>query len=153
MKEIPQKELMAKMKSTHAVWHKFSNWLEKTYGEGLYGEWQYSEIVGDNGKKYKWKYRGFNDYELSKRLVGSEVMDKIEKYVKRSCPEIKILRCDDDHHATSFLLLVPHPKMGITVMYIPQCTSVQNTFFLYENHCNNLIKALTEMKSVYKGSL
>lgn len=139
---------------THKVWHKFSNWLIKTYGKDLHGEWQKHVITHpDTGKKHTLKFRNFNDHELSRRIVGYEVMCKVEKYIKRCCPEIKIVRCDDDVHAGSDLLLIPHPKMGISVMFIPQCTGTQNRFFLYSNHFTMLMRELKSMSYVYTESL
>lgn len=137
-------------KNVHKIWYKFSNWLEKTYGKDLFTE---SEIeIEVKGKIKKHKSKTFNDFELSKRLVGYEVQVKIEKYVTKHCPEIKIIRCDDAVHASSDLILIPHPTMGITMIFIPQCTSIQNQFFLYKNHHKELVKALNEMKYVYKDA-
>jgi hypothetical protein len=124
------------IKRAHSVWHQFSNWLTRKYGLDLYSEWITKEIVDNKGKAHKLKYRNFNEYELSKRLVGYEVMEKINWYVK-----------------SSDILLIPHPKHGITIMFIPQCTSIQNQFFLYEGHYNMLMKELKEMEWVYEGSL
>lgn len=89
--------------------------------------------------------------ELSRRLVGYDVMCKVEKFIKRYCPEIKIIGCDDSVYSGSYILLIPHPNHGITLMFIPQCTTIQNQFFLYEGHYNQLIKALEEMKNIYEN--
>lgn len=131
----------------HKTWHKFSNWMEKTFGQDLFGEWQDIQLF-PNGKKFK--HRDFNELEFNNRIAGYEVLCKIEKYVKRYCPEIKIVRCDDDSYSGSDILLIPHPTHGITVLFIPQCTTIQNKFFLYQGHYNSLLKALKEMKYVYK---
>lgn len=154
-KEIIEQEIdLKEITSCHTVWHKFSNWMTKTFGSDLYGEWKVMEVPGKNGKMKKaFRYRDFNEYTFSQRLSGYETMVKIEKYVKRFCPEIKVVPCDDSVYAGSYILLVPHPKHGITVMFIPQCTSIQNQFFLYENHYKKLMSALREMKHVYKDSL
>ena len=121
----------------------------KTFGKDLHGEWQYLEVSRSDGKKSKIKYRSFNDLELSKRLVGYEAMCKVGKFIKRCCPEIKIIRCDDSLYASSDILLIPHPNHGITVIFIPQCTNIQNQFFLYKNHHKELVKVLREMGKVY----
>jgi len=139
-------------KTPHQVWHKFSNWLVKTFGKDLHGEWQSIEGVGADGKPFKYKHRSFNDLELSRRLVGYDVMVRIERFIKRACPEIKIVHCDDSVYAGSDILLIPHPKHGITMMFIPQCTDVQNQFFLYRSHHKKLMKALKEMGSVYEAN-
>ncbi len=148
-KKIKKKDIFAEAKSSHKVWHKFSNWLVKTYGKGLHGKWRTQTIKDINGKIHKLKSRSFNDFELSKRLVGYEVQLRVERYVKRYCPEIKIVGCDDDHYASSDLLLIPHPNHGITIIFIPQCTHTQNQFFLYGNHHKILMKELKSMKYVY----
>jgi hypothetical protein len=136
----------------HKTWHKFSNWTIKNFGKDLHGDWEFIKGVDKNGKKFNFKYRSFNDFELSQRLVGYEVMCKIEKYIKRCCPEIKIVKCDDSVYSSSYLLLIPHPKHGITMMFIPQCTGISNQFFFYEGHYENFIKTLKEMKYVYKNN-
>jgi len=150
--EIPRKErteaMFAHSKEIHRIWHKFSGWLTRTYGKDLHGEWVRNKIKVD-GKRKVFKYRSFNDYELSKRLCGYEVMERIERYVKRYVPEIKIVYCDDEVYATSMILLIPHPKHGITMMYIPQLTGIQNQFFLYGNHYKMLMEELENMKYVY----
>jgi hypothetical protein len=102
-----------------------------------------------NGKIKKIKYKEFNEAELSRRLVGYEVLEKMEKYVARHCKEIKVVRCDDSLYAGSRIFLIPHPKHGITMLFVPQCTTIQNQFFLYDNHYKDLMKALKEMKEVY----
>ncbi len=38
---------------------------------------------------------------------------------------------------------------GITMLFVPQSTTIQNQFFLYDNHYKDLMKALKEMKEVY----
>jgi len=146
---VNETSIDVQMKTTHQIWHKFSNWMVKTFGKDLHGEWEFMEGIGANGKKFKIKHRSFNDLELSRRLTGYEAMCKVEKFVKRCCPEIKIIRCDDSIYAGSDILLIPHPNHGITVIFIPQCTTVQNQFFLYKNHHKELVKALKEMETVY----
>jgi len=141
------KEDIKKIRPTHEIWHRFSNWITKTYGDDLHGKWEYMEV----GKK-KIKYRSFDDLELNRRLVGYDVMERMERYAKRYCPEIKAIRCDDGVFASSTLFLIPHPRMGISVIFIPQCTGIQNQFFLYESHYENLLEALKEMKDVYKDN-
>jgi hypothetical protein len=112
---------MKDLKKMHGTWWKFEKFLISNFGKDYH----------DN-------------------LSGFEAMDKVAKYVKSKAPEIKIVRCDDSFHASSDLVLVPHPKHGITVIFIPQCTTINNQFFLYENHLKTLTKELALMKGVYK---
>ena len=134
----------------HKVYHKFYNWLVKTFGSDLHGEWYEYEVSGENGKGKVLKYRNFNELELNRRLVGYDVISKITRYVNRYCPEIKVISCDDSTYSGSCILLIPHPKHGITIMFIPQCTSIQNTMFLYDDHYELLVKELKNMRKVYK---
>lgn len=145
----PMLDVDDELKTIHQIWHKFSNWLVKTFGKDLHGDWQYMEIVGSNGKKKELKYRSFDDLELSRKLVGYGAMCKVEKFVKKHCPEIKIVGCDDIVYSNSLIILIPHPNHGITFMFIPQCTNTQNQFFLYKEHHKELVKALKEMGNVY----
>ena len=151
--DIALEKAFGGLEKVHGTWHKFSNWIIKTYGKDLHGEWQFLEGTGANGKKFKIKHRFFDELKLSQRMVGHEVIEKVENSVKKYCPEIRVIRCDDHAYAGSSLLLIPQPRHGITVFFIPQCTSVQNQFFLYKGHYNALMKALKEMKTVYKNSL
>lgn len=136
------------VKETHKVWHKFSGWLSKTFGSDLVQD-NVMEFKLKNGKPKKIKYKEFNEAELSRRLVGYEVLEKMEKYVARHCKEIRVVRCDDSLYAGSSIFLIPHPKHGITMLFVPQCTTIQNQFFLYDNHYKDLMKALKDMKGVY----
>jgi len=81
-------------------------------------------------------------------LFGYKVICKIEEYAKNN-PEIKVVHCDDDVFASSIIVLIPHPTRGITVKFIPQCTELQNTFFLYDRSYEKFIETLNEMKYVY----
>lgn len=135
--------------ATHKVWHRFYNWLVKYLGSDLHGDWVIWKIKGEDGKTRKIKFRSFNELELSRRMVGYKVIKRIISYTKQYCPEIKVINCDDSAYAGSIILLIPHPKHGITIMFVPQCDQRQNQFFLYENHFKNLTKALSEMSSVY----
>lgn len=133
----------------HRTWHKFNKWLRKTFGSDLYQP-PIKNKFKINGKTKTIKTYPFDKMEFQKRLCGYEVIERVERYVKKQCPEIKIVNCDDDHHAGSILLLIPHPEHGITIMFIPQCTYTQNVFFLYDNHHKKLIEELEKMKYVYK---
>ncbi|WP_421977120.1 hypothetical protein [Roseivirga seohaensis] len=115
----------------HRISTKFWNWVFKKYGKGLKGG----------------KLRS-SDYflELSKRMVGWEVIEAIEKFVEKECPEVKIVWVDDQVHSSSILVLIPHPKMGVTILFVPQNTRTNNFFFMYPIHVNNLMEALNELK-------
>ena len=80
--------MLERAKEIHRVYHKFYNWLIKKYGMDLYGDWIINTIQLQDGKTKKLKYRNFNENEFNKRLVGNEVIEDIERYVKRYCKEI-----------------------------------------------------------------
>jgi hypothetical protein len=105
----------------HAIWHDF---CEK-FGEGTMGD---------------------NFYNL----CGHEKMEEIEEWAKKH-PEVIITRCDDNHHDTSYLVIIPHPTHGISIVFVPQATYSKDYFFLYPNHQKALIKALQsiEIKDKY----
>ena len=152
--EIPYKESLDKMfahsKEIHRIWHKFDKWITNAYGSDLYGDWIRNKIKTTEGKTKTLKYRHFDETEFAKRLCRYEVIERIERYVKTHCKEIKIVYCDDETYSSSIILLIPHPMHGITVMFIPQNTSIQNRFFLYGNHFRMLQEELDKMKSVYE---
>jgi hypothetical protein len=134
---------------THKVWDKFERFLNDNFGEEL-NETFDNHIISEeypNGIFGKFS----NSSEVLKRLVGYEALVKIEDFIKKEVPEIKIVHCDDNDYTGSTILLIPHPNHGITVMFIPQCSMVQNTFFLYENRYAKLMKELAKMKKVYKN--
>ena len=76
---------------------------------------------------------------------GFESMEKIEQYANDH-PEIIVCGCDDQSFSGSDLVLVPHPDMGVTVLYVPQNSGSCAQFFLYPGHLSNLIDALTKMR-------
>jgi hypothetical protein len=81
--------------------------------------------------------------------VGYDLMTRAERWAEKY-PEIKIVGCDDDHFCCSSLILVPHATarsyMGLTVLYIPQCTGEKPIcFFLYPSHRQGLLDALGEI--------
>lgn len=117
------KELDEKSERLHRIWWDFSNYMK---------EW----------------YSGVDDRLDVEQIIGDEASERVYEYIKTH-PEIKIVPCDDNHFMSSDIVLVPHPTMGITVIYIPQCCSSINQFFLYPGHMNCLIEAIEEMKAKY----
>lgn len=88
-------------------------------------------------------------FNLFTNLGGFEMIEKIEQYVENN-PEIKITYCDDEVFSTSILIFVPHPTMGISVVYVPQLHGTGCQFFLYKNHYDMMLEILTNLKDVYK---
>jgi hypothetical protein len=115
---------LSEAKSVHIIWHKFDKWLVKTFGENY-----------------------------SSNLSGYDAICKVEKYVRRNLPEIRIVQCDDFDYSSSIIVLVPHPRHGISVIFIPQTAEIGNKFFLYGSHYDCLVKELSDMKKVYENVL
>ena len=126
----------------HKIWHKFCKHMSRWY----YREEQEFHYV-DNEIVYTGKtYKEFD----STKLVGYDAMTRVEKYVKNH-PEIKIVHVDDSVYAGSYLVLVPHPILGITMMFIPQCTTTANEWFLYPGALESLQETLVAMMQEYNG--
>ncbi len=137
------------MKTPHKIWHQFSNFLEKAYGKDLIVK-KKIPFTNEKGETKEIKYNFLNTAELSKKLVGIKVIERVTRYINLYCKDIKIVNCDDESYSGSILLLIPHPEHGITIIFIPQNTTIQNTFFLYPEHSNKLLKELKKMKLKYK---
>jgi len=98
-------------------------------------------------------HRIYRDYieKVEGRLKGYDLMEAAEKWAKKH-PEIQSVRVDDDRHASSDLVIMPHENgkdfMGLTMLYIPQCTGERPIrFFLYPRAIQRLIEALSKHKS------
>lgn len=91
------------------------------------------------------------------RWKGYELMCRIEKYAEKH-PELEVVTVDDDHFASSLLVLLPHHDkktgsyFGTSVIYVPQCTGEDPIrFFLYPGHAHGLLGALGKLRKTYKG--
>jgi len=93
--------------------------------------------------------RKFNAPKGGYKYSGYKFQQRVEEWAKQY-PDVKIVTCDDSHHATSILVLIPHKTkqsyMGITVIFIPQFGGDISRSFLYNHNRMNLIKALQSMK-------
>jgi hypothetical protein len=95
----------------------------------------------------QWYFNESGDFD-SELMIGYEASERVSDYAKDHS-EIVIAYCDDDYFMGSDIVLIPHPEMGITVIYIPQCEQQINMFFLYPNHLNYLIEKLNEVKEKF----
>ena len=127
---------IAEADETHKYYHAFCKYMSRWYfSKGK----RYTKDLSETKREFKF-------FDGSK-MIGYDAMLRIERYAKLH-PEIKVCRVDDDVFAGSILVLVPHPEMGITVFFVPQCTNTQNAFFLYPQDSKELIDTLVEMKKV-----
>jgi hypothetical protein len=98
-------------------------------------------LKGATGKTYK----VFD----STGMHGYQAMQRAERYQEKY-GGIEIVHIDDNAHAGSILILIPHKGMGITTIFVPQCTSESNIFFLYPDHVAGFSKALNKMNREVK---
>lgn len=108
---------------------------------------EFAKLDAEVEKKHRiwWDFQNAIDYGFGEGIVS---MEAIEQYVVDH-PEIEICTCDDSSFAGSDLVFVPHPDMGISVVYVPQLSGGSAQFFLYPGHLNNLIETLTKMRDKY----
>lgn len=106
------KETIAGATSIHKLYHSFIEAFQK-------------KEKGERGNRL-WKWKGY------------PLMQRIDKWRQKN-PEVMSVTVDDDYHAGSRLIFIPHEDdytyMGCTVVYIPQCTGEDPIrFFLYPCH-------------------
>jgi hypothetical protein len=108
-------------------------------------------------------HRIFHDFQrkFDSRSAGGEeysgypMMKAVGKWAKKH-PSVVIVGCDDDYHAGSDLVLIPHEDKyqlwGVTVLYIPQCTGEKPIrFFLYPGHLQWLLEGLNKMAKICRS--
>lgn len=87
---------------------------------------------------------------MGNNVTGSDAMDLAEEFADRN-KDMFVVRVADSLHANSDLCLIPHADKeeyrGTSVWFIPQCTGERGEFFLYPQHLDKLIEALTEIKN------
>ena len=128
---------MKRARKTHGIWYDLCDHMKKWYFI------RRPTVHFRRGKTVNGK-RLFKEFDCTK-MIGYPAMCRVDAYVKKH-PEIKVVSVDDAFHASSSVVLVPHPKMGITAIYIPQCaTNELNHFFLYPTHARPLVEAIAEM--------
>ena len=142
------KSMMSEARKTHAAWYDFCDHFKKWYftvertfhirPKGKNSEDGSREIKFVDGKR---KYREFD----CTKMAGHLAMKRVDAYAKKH-PEIRVVMVDDAYHASSSVVLIPHPTMGITAIYVPQCaTDEKNQFFLYPSDAKPLARAIGEM--------
>ena len=105
------------LNEVHRLYWLFDRWCERKYGK---------------------------DYHS--KLFGEKVIEDVRKFVSRN-KEIKIVKvCDDEMGDKAILVIIPHPSMGKTVIFIPEKCQTQNVFFLYDKRESQLIEILKSMQ-------
>lgn len=130
-RKLPKFDKLGLKNSTHLTWWRFCDYIERKWGQ---------ETADSR----------FSTGSLIDNLCGWEVQVALEKWCKRYAPDIKIVRVDDDVHSSSCLFLVPHPEHGISVVFVPQNTTVHSTFFFYRRGFQQMKKALVELEYVFE---
>ena len=128
----PTKAERAYLKAQHSEMNRHSMAIHKT--------WHAFCHKFGNKEGRGWKYKGY------------EFMCAVEKWAKKY-PEVQIVGVDDNHHASSSLVLVPHfdkrrhDYWGTTVVYIPQCSGEDAIdFFLYPGHLEGLVEGFKALQ-------
>lgn len=124
----------------HKIWHEFTRKFKlhiKTGETELLGK----KVPIIDSSKWRW--------------IGYELMTRVEKWAKRYPEDVRITGIDDDHFASSMLVLVEHrlrdQYMGTSVVVIPQCTGeAPIVFFMYPGHRNALAKTLNAIDRASK---
>jgi hypothetical protein len=108
------------MNEVHGTWWLFDRWAERNYGE---------------------------DYAT--KLKGIDVITAVRQFAYRN-KKVKIVKCsdiaDDSHGDKSILVVIPHPTMGKSIIFIPEKSDVQNIFFLYPKREKQLLKILNSIQ-------
>ena len=144
MKNKEMKELIEDARKIHGIWFDFCKYMKK---------WYYKEV-----NEYKFDPKTLEQINTGKmikefdvtKMVGYECMQRVEKYAEKH-KDIRVTGVDDDVYSSSDLVLIPHPEHGITVIFIPQNTTINNQFFLYPGYLKYLQKELEEMSEKYSG--
>ena len=96
--------------------------------------------------------RKYKDFDIT-QMKGYKAITRIEKFIKKNKQIIPVM-CDDSGHATSYFYLIPHKTKkeywGTTALFVPQCSSEQNVFFLYPENLDELIKELQKLQKTEK---
>ena len=124
--------------NVHKTYHHFCNYMKR---------WYYKNRYAFSFKTLKETKKVIREFDPTK-MVGYSAMQKV-KYYKKKYGGIETSFVDDDSFMSSMIVLIPHPKMGITSIYIPQCGYNINTFFMYPCHFDTLIKTINNMKKEY----
>ena len=77
---------------------------------------------------------------------GIELITRLERFARRN-PGVVVLGCDDHHHASSVICLIPHRSRktywGSTLVIAPQLGIFPPTeIFLYPGHAEDIVRAL-----------
>ena len=111
----------------------------------------YHKIWWDFCDHFKKWYKG-KDKEFNSELMargGYEAMERVRKYATTHS-DIHFDGCDDTLAMGSMIVYIPHPKHGITVIYIPQNCRDINEFFLYHTHALKIANTLNNLIVKYK---
>jgi len=113
---------------------------EDKHSKELYALWH--AFLRRFQQRQQWKYKGW------------EMMERVWDFAEKH-RDVVVLRCDDDKHTSSMLVLIPHRRrsewFGLTVVFVPQCTGEDPTcFFLYPCHLSTLVKCLNRFEAIQK---
>lgn len=102
--------------------------------------------------KLYWEFRNsvINKDEVFK-VTGYPLLKKAEAFAKKHVDDgVRITNCDDDVHASSSVLYIPHETRneywGTSLVIIPQMGNPA-IIFLYPRHASKMIEVLSEINN------
>lgn len=125
MTEEELQKMMEESEQIHTLWYALNNYLEE------------------------------HDRNIN-QLAGWDDIRCMDAFCKEH-PDVIRVHVDDEHHCNSYVYIIPHESkkkyMGATVIFVPQCCSIRNQFFLYPEDNRGFMKAckLLEEKFQEKG--
>ena len=92
-----------------------------------------------------------NDKDDTWRYYGYEFMTRVERWAKYYPNDVHIVKCDDEGHSTSYIVLVEHKSdkswFGITLVNIPQNFGSPVSMFFYDHSTDDMISVLKSIRS------
>ena len=92
-----------------------------------------------------------NDKDDTWRYYGYEFMTRVERWAKYYPDDVHIVKCDDEGHSTSYIVLIEHKSdkswFGITLVNIPQNFGLPVSMFFYDHSTDDMIRILKSIRS------
>jgi len=97
----------------------------------------------------------FHDKDESWKWTGWDLIERIERWMKKWPGRVENYRCDDSYHASSDIYVFHHELRdyywGTTFVYVPQCSGDPPAeWFFYDNHAKAFLKLLKSVVGKHK---
>ena len=88
------------------------------------------------------------------KYYGDEFMTRVERWAKYYPDDVHIVKCDDEGHSTSYIILIEHKSdkswFGITLVNIPQNFGSPVSMFFYDHSTDDMIRILKSIRNKTK---